>query len=224
MHAVRYAGLVAVALLLSQAAYVNAEATLALTAPDSTPVAQGGNASIAIKVHLQVGKILCQGTPPSGPASATVHLAVSEPSMTGISHTFPSTVTFAIAAPNQYANSDWNADGSQDKTVYLNVSVAKGTIPNHEHPMNITATFDGATSDLTNCTVVPGGQISYKASNSASAKVVTGAGAGPVGNMTGGGVSGSLSGTSKASFSLPLAVEVGMLVAIGMFVSRRKQA
>lgn len=228
MHVVRKAGPVAailvIALLSAHAVTAQSKATLTLTVPPGpTTIPQGGNASLALKVHLAIDGMVC---PSAG--TATVTLAAPDPNpVQGIAFALSSSsVVFDITGPQAYsANGPYNADGSQDKTVYLNATVAKGTLANHEHPVNVTATFAGSGSGLAGgCNVTPSNVpgTAMDVSDAKGTKLLTGPAIG--GTVGGNSTSGTTpkGSTSKASFSLPIAIEVVALLGLGLVASRRK--
>lgn len=218
MHVVRLAAPVAALMFvafLSTASAQGASATVALTAPASTDVALGGTATVPITVQLTIQNIICA----PGQGTASVTMAVNDPNpMAGITSAMPTTVVFAIPGPMAYPQTGpW----TDSQTVNMNVTVAGTTLANHEHTFNVTATL--TPSGLGGCTAAPPGTVD--ASDSAATIIKTGAG-GSTG--TGGNNTGSASGTntlgstSEASVSLPLAIQVCLLLAMGIFVARRK--
>jgi len=224
MHVVRSAGRVAavmlVVLLTSQMANAQGStATVAVTvAAGPTPVAQGGQIAIPVTVQFSINGAVCA----QPPATATVHLAVVDPSpLTGITFTLPATVVFDLKAPQAYSTAAF----SEQQTVNLNVSVASGTLPNHLHNVNVTASFDGASADLTNCTItpatVPG--TSVAPTDSKPVGITTGAdvGVGPGGNTTT--PIGPGGTTSEPAVSLPIGIQMALLVGLGLLSVRRRK-
>lgn len=219
MHFVRVAApLVAVlfvAFLSLPAAAQGSTATVALTVPAGpTTIQQGGNTSLAVKVAFTLQNVVCA----PGPSSATVNLAVADPSpLQGIAYTLPSSVVFDLMAPMAYSQV---GPFSGEKTVQFNVTVAPGTIANHEHTFNVTASFTAA--QLTGCQAspAPGG---LDASDSKSTLIQTGAGGPgttgtPTGNRTGTDTS------TEAAPALPLGIQIPVLLGLGILAIRRKQA
>lgn len=227
MHVVRSAGLLAsvllVALLTAHAANAQGStAKVTLTVPASTEVAHGASATLPVTVRLEISNVVCA----QAPATATVNLAVVEQGgpVNGITFTMPSTVAFDMKAPMAYSA---NGAFTGEQTVNLNASVAAGAPANHEHKVNVTATFDGtSSSQLQGCTISPA-LAAMSTSDSKPASILTGASGTTTTTTSGNGtMGGTTSGTdtSKAAFSLPLAFEVALLVGMGVFASRRKFA
>jgi len=209
-------------LLMASAATAQAGTTSAstvsvtVTAP-SGPIAQGAAVSVPVKVHLHFYGAACSGA--STPA--TVNLAVKDDNpLTGITITGPSSATVNVPGPQAYTTAQpFEGDSAP---VMFNVTVAKGTIPNHTHSVNVTASFDA--SGLAGCTVVPdspGGNFAAPPAK-ASLSFTTGAAASTNATSGPGSVSGSSTSAAKKSFTAPMSFEVAALLGVAVLVSRRQ--
>ena len=220
MHAVRNLGRVAallcVVLLSAQAA--NAQSTAAITlTPGTASEWTAGTATVPISVTLELSNVICPTA-----ATATVHLSYNDPSpVTGLTFSLPASVVFTIP---QGAHSQAGPHRTAPQLVNLTATAAAGVLADHEHSVNVTATF--AASDLGSPCQAAAATAPLSDTETVSVSVKTPMGTGPVGNgtqTTGPSGTGTAGTTSKPAITLPFAVQVGALVGIGALMVRRKK-
>jgi hypothetical protein len=194
--------LVALALLAPAAAQVTTTSSLEVEVGAGSPVTiplGSGNAT-TVTVTLTLNGLAC-----TGPGTATVALTV-DGAISGVTPTIdPAQLTFDGINGNLRPY-------SQDQTATLNVTLDPGFQPDHQHELNVTATFNG---QVTNCQALPPASGIPPATASDTHQVVSG----PAQNTTtepevdGGGDNGS----PGLGFTAAI-----VLVAVAVALRRRK--
>jgi hypothetical protein len=215
MHAVRRVGPLAAvmfaSLLAMQASAQGSTATVTLTVPSGpTTVELGGTANLTVGVAIQLSNIICA----PGAGTANVRLAVVDPNpMMGITYTLPSSIALNIAGPMAYSSA---GPATASGNVFLNVSVGPTALAEHEHPLNVTATFSA--SDLQGCQALPAAST-MDASDNKQTVITTGRSAMTTSPTGTGNATGTM---TEPAFALPLAFQIPVILAIGFLVARRK--
>lgn len=217
MHAVRKAGHVAALLVvvLLSAPAANAQSTATVTLTAAAPGAwTDGMVSAPLTVGLTLDNIICPAD-----TTATVSIAAPDPTpVNGLTFAYPSSVSFPVKAGAYSVNGKY----TNSATVYLNATVTAAAPSNHEHALNVTASF--------NASGLPGCQAATQTTKLDSSVSVTVTFTTPMGTGSGGNTtqttspSGTGSGTtSKPAITLPFAVQVGAIVGMGALMVRRKK-
>jgi hypothetical protein len=194
--------------------------------PKSPTIALGGAQAFKVNVIVHTTNIFC-----TSQATMAVKLELKDSGLTGISANFPASVDVPIKANVQPPVAKADSDGNN--TARLDVAVASSTMPDHTHSFTVTATTP---------TTVPVGCSAASAAqppaSTASAEVTLKTGPAPVQTGTSGvtvsagscsasvsapGVSvaaGASCPSSKASFFVPIQIQVAALLGVGLLRRR----
>jgi hypothetical protein len=223
--------LVAAPAALAQAS-TPADPTIAVSlevAPKAPVVPLGGAQTFKVNVILSTNYIFCPNA-----STATVKLELKDMGLAGIVGTLPASVDVPLRANVQPPSATTTSGGNA--TALLEVTVARSTMPDHDHGFTVTATTPTAAPSGCN-TISPNAPKAATASaevtlRTGPAPLSTGTGTGSVSvgvgdcsaNVSAPGVSVAASGTctTKKSFFVPLQLELAVLLAVGLL--RRRAA
>jgi hypothetical protein len=180
--------------------------------PTAAPVIPlGATAAFHVNVKLSMQYVICLS-----PATLTVKLDLKDTGLPGVAGTLPASVDIPVPANASPANAG-QFSGQGNASVLLQVAVAMTTVPDHDHAFTLTANTPGAVPS--GC---QGASPNAPPVSTATKDVAIRTGPRPMAtNMTSTGPSSLPSATAKKSFFVPLPLELGTLLAVGLAGRRR---